>query len=809
MLKKLSIIFLMILIGCTSSSENITPEENTNKEKTQTISTNSKNNIQVFEETEGILGDSTPITRALVGKMLSLTFNINSVQQESIKNYIDLDASSWYYPYVINAINNNLIVGDGKNFRPNDYLSIEEADYLAKKFNPNYKTQLEVTNENKNTPISYGLWIEIYKDILANTSNEVKTKSTIILNTNKNNNLLNEFSFIGDSGLYNADGILIDNYIDQELSFYYINNEICGFIQIKNTTPILEKAYIISNNSNDITVFVGGTTRKYSIKNGPKENLSGFICDLQIKNGVSTNIQVFTKNIQDKILLINQKENIIELKNNGTIKIDETAKIYGNFNGITYKNINDLHSGNENIIFYLQDNKVTAAIITTENKAEKIRVVLNDSSFNNLYHDELIVYGDIEITSKNFSKEFTGETNIKDALGKDLQDNKRFFINYSNPIEIKSIKRNNGYTPKYRGLIEFTYSNNKFVLVNELSMDQYLYAVIPSEMPSTYGVETSKVQAITARSYAYNQLFASRYDEYGGNVNDSVSSQVYNNIPENETSIESVDSTSGFVITYNKEIINANFYSTSGGTSGSSNQVWLDSTGNLDRSSPEYLSYKRFFNNSTIGDLSVEDTADEFFKKNNFNAPDSENPWFRWTVTMTAEEISTSINNNITERYNATPHLIQTKIDDNYISQPISSIGLIKDINVIQRGMGGNILAIEIIGTDKTVKILGEYNIRSLLKPYQYNSNGKNIVLKRLDNSTVENYSILPSSFFTMDKAFDDNNSLNQITFFGGGNGHGVGLSQNGAHNLILEGMSVEEVIQYYYTNCKVINPFS
>ena len=100
------------------------------------------------------------------------------------------------------------------------------------------------------------------------------------------------------------------------------------------------------------------------------------------------------------------------------------------------------------------------------------------------------------------------------------------------------------------------------LLINELALEEYLYAVVPSEMPTYYGIEALKVQAVCARSYAYRHLLANSLSRYGAHVDDSVSYQVYNNIPENEESVLAVKDTYGRVIEYEGEIITAYYFST-------------------------------------------------------------------------------------------------------------------------------------------------------------------------------------------------------------------------------------------------------
>ena len=42
------------------------------------------------------------------------------------------------------------------------------------------------------------------------------------------------------------------------------------------------------------------------------------------------------------------------------------------------------------------------------------------------------------------------------------------------------------------------------------------------------------------------------------------------------------------------------------------------------------------------------------------------------------------------------------------------------------------------------------------------------------------------------------------FTFYGGGYGHGVGMSQNGAKHLAEQGKSYEEILRYFYQNIEI-----
>jgi len=55
---------------------------------------------------------------------------------------------------------------------------------------------------------------------------------------------------------------------------------------------------------------------------------------------------------------------------------------------------------------------------------------------------------------------------------------------------------------RYRGAIQVDVDAGKLRAINVVGLEQYLYGVVPSEMPYTWAPEALKVQAVAARSYA-------------------------------------------------------------------------------------------------------------------------------------------------------------------------------------------------------------------------------------------------------------------------------------------------------------------
>lgn len=131
-------------------------------------------------------------------------------------------------------------------------------------------------------------------------------------------------------------------------------------------------------------------------------------------------------------------------------------------------------------------------------------------------------------------------------------------------ITVLSVERSYG-NPYYSGTLEIAAEDGSLVIVNELPLEEYLYHVVPSEMPVGFGVEALKVQAVCARSYAYRHIMNNSYRAYGAHVDDSVGYQVYNNIKEQPDSTQAVKETYGQVMRSDEGVVAAYYYSTSCG----------------------------------------------------------------------------------------------------------------------------------------------------------------------------------------------------------------------------------------------------
>ena len=117
-------------------------------------------------------------------------------------------------------------------------------------------------------------------------------------------------------------------------------------------------------------------------------------------------------------------------------------------------------------------------------------------------------------------------------------------------------------------------------------------------------------------------------------------------------------------------------------------------------------------------------------------------------------------------------------------------------MKVTARGSGGVANELEIRATNGTVLIKTEHNIRYVL------CDGKTPVIRQ-DGSSAEASSMLPSAFFTL-TAFKEDKVVVGYSLSGGGFGHGVGLSQNGAKNMASSGCTSDEILAFFYKGCSL-----
>ncbi|MFS0821221.1 SpoIID/LytB domain-containing protein [Bacillus sp. 1P02SD] len=540
------------------------------------------------------------------------------------------------------------------------------------------------------------------------------------------------------------------------------------------------------------------------------------------------------KEYTEKVMAKDQDNGTLELELQGTKKLAKNYDVtLRGKNRVYQKSLSDVRVGAENVTVRVNHkDQITKIFIDGPTPIETMRVGIMTTGFASVDHDTIVLSSQagLEIVDKVAEETFVVPANEKitftpsendltvtSATGEVLYSttNRLYaFTEEGSKIKVENITRASG-DPSYRGFFEITTSEtgDKLNLINEVDFEQYLYQVVPSEMPAYFGLNALKAQAVAARTYALGDYISDRFAKDGFFVLDSVMSQVYNNTPENTATTQAVNETAGVIMLgEDGSLVDARYYSTSGGYGASKHQVWAEADGTFpSKVLPYLIAQSHTFDPNDPSKMLEIDTQNEaeileFYKTLSYTGYDGNSPWFRWKVSLSKEELENTINANLASRQAADPKFVLTQNEaGEFVSQPIPAegIGEFVDMYVAKRGDGGNIMELVIEGTTGTYKIIKEYNIRFTIRPSNAFTKGENVVLHRATagssdyTGTLNNYTILPSAFFGFE--LDEENG---VTFYGGGNGHGVGMSQYGAYYLgTTLGYEFNRILTSYYPN--------
>lgn len=309
-------------------------------------------------------------------------------------------------------------------------------------------------------------------------------------------------------------------------------------------------------------------------------------------------------------------------------------------------------------------------------------------------------------------------------------------------IALNSIQRGCG-TPSYAGVIELRTTAEGIAVINELPVETYLCRVVPSEMPCTYELEALKAQAVCARSYAYQQMQSFAYPEYEAHVNDSTDYQVYGNSLPQEATNQAVAETGGQVVRYQERLVTTYYYSTScGKTAG------VEAWGTAPNAENQYLQ-----------SVEVKDEQGDY---------EAGLPWYRWEAKIPAGTLSGLISQNTG-----------------------TNVGTLQSVEVTRSGAGGVALQICATGDAGSVTVDTENKIRRAL-------GGSGYEIVNQAGTAVASTALLPSAFFTIRREGD------VFIVSGGGFGHGIGMSQNGANEMAKKGKNYIDILTMFFREVSV-----
>lgn len=336
-------------------------------------------------------------------------------------------------------------------------------------------------------------------------------------------------------------------------------------------------------------------------------------------------------------------------------------------------------------------------------------------------------------------------------------------------LGVKELKRA-GKQALYRGALKVQKNTKPDILylINIIELEDYLKGVVSNEMPVSFGLEALKAQAVAARNYAImpRTKVSKAYD-----VVDSVASQVYFGYnTESETGNRAVKETEGIIAIYNHKPILALYSSCAGGYTENYSYAFSDpDTKQFPAPMKPYLIAKPDLKG--ICPLNREDAAYLFYSTTP-ESYDVKSRYYRWQRVWTREELEKVLAQNLVKQ--SKTGFVTPEFHDN------TKFGSLKSLKVVRRGNSGKIIYLDIITTE------GKYRV------------AKELVIRRL---FTKNGSALPSANVVFKCDTDSFDEITQITAYGGGFGHGVGMSQYGASFMAKElKKNFIEILKHYYT---------
>jgi SpoIID/LytB domain protein len=350
-------------------------------------------------------------------------------------------------------------------------------------------------------------------------------------------------------------------------------------------------------------------------------------------------------------------------------------------------------------------------------------------------------------------------------------------------------------TQRFKGKLKIYVENGRLTAVNILSVEDYLLSVISSEMSATSSLELLKAHAVISRSWLLAQIEKGRqlkdanyktlirdaegylrwYDREDHSRFDVCADdhcQRYQGISKVSAPqvYEALQATSGEVLLYDNQICDARFYKCCGGITEKFEHVWepvvhpyLTKVIDNDAAFSGYdtdLTDEAHARAWILGNPPAFcNTNDKAVLSQVLNDYDQETQdFYRWQITLTQAEIK---------------DLLFRKVG--------IAVGDVLDLIPVERGVSGRLIRLKIVGSERTITIGKELEIRKALSE-----------------------SHLYSSAFVVEKIQQENTIPAQFILKGAGWGHGVGLCQIGAAIMGAKGYLYREILTHYFPRAEV-----
>ena len=724
----------------------------------------------------GVIGEDMPISREMAAKTIALAFYSNEelAGLDIELDFSDVSPDDWAYLYICGCVERGFFAGSEEGtFRPQDEMTLWEAQTLMDRLAPSHENRMVLTEENRNLPISYELWAQLLETALKSRRGE---ESLYSYGIREENAVLLSVDGLFDTGKFTAAGIDLSPYRYSRITFLQKNGEIVMLLTVEACSPVIQNVYCRTAEGALLLETGMGTARMEYSKKVP----AGFY-DVTMKEGRISEMSPVASLGRCTVKWVNAEE--IYLAEKGLLKWAENARLYDTRGGFLSGEYKDLICGTDCAEYYEKDGEICAAVIREDVVPKNMRIFLKGKE-----QEKVTLSAEKGFTLSNGKREKRFQAGEKVILTAALAwfDHGILTAQAETPIRIDF---SDGTSYQYEGILELERrGENSFSIINELPLERYLLGVVPNEMPVSFGQTALEAQAIAARSFAYNQFYGNAYCGYGAHVVDTTASQVYLGYTENKAAEAAVKATEGLcAVTEDGAVAQTYFYSTSCGFGAGSEEVW-SADGTFSGKGKSYLQPQKY------GDFEKPETEEDwlaFWQDWEKTGYDDMSPWYRWKVYFGCSQLTEILQKTLPVSANC---MVDGKISD---------FGKLQSIAVTRRGAGGIVMEVTLTFEGGKAVIKTENAIRKALSPTKITI-GEPIYLQRKEGDSLTGHTMLPSGFFAIKEMKNEKGELTGIAFYGGGNGHGVGMSQYGAKGLAEKGKTAEEIIRHYFPGTTV-----
>lgn len=301
-------------------------------------------------------------------------------------------------------------------------------------------------------------------------------------------------------------------------------------------------------------------------------------------------------------------------------------------------------------------------------------------------------------------------------------------------------------------------SEDWLVLVNQVDIEDYISGIVPQEIPADAPFDVLKAQSVMCRCYALQLIHSGDSAEYGYDLPGHPESDwpYYGRSKETPNIRLAVEETAGeILVDSNGNLATPVYCFSSGGYVADARSVW----GGTGQPIPDYLEARPDFDPAQVGFAVPENgfAENESILEEWLTSPpntydrEAAGESFRWKRTIAAEQMDALVN-------------------DYWNNQ----VGQVKSIRIDARAISGHATRMTIVGTEQTVEARDSDTIREALQ---------------LDSSLI----------------VIKENWRSGWTIYGGGLGHGVGLSQCGAIGLVKQkNANYRQILNFYFNKLKL-----